>query len=77
MTYLVELPVTADGGPAEIVKVQISGPTDGLVKVARPGQVVARATRSLGEMPAGVPNAYNRVRLPRCFLGRKDPALHR
>jgi Trypsin-co-occurring domain 1 len=62
MTYLVELPVTADGEQAEVVKVEIGGPVEGLVKVARPGQVVARATRSLGEMLAGIrPVAENFV----------------
>ncbi|WP_232247311.1 CU044_2847 family protein [Kitasatospora azatica] len=36
------------------MKASIETMPDGLVKVARPGQVVARATRSLGEMVAGV-----------------------
>jgi hypothetical protein len=62
MAYLVELPVTTEGGPAEVVKVQLSGPPDGLVKATRPGQVVARASRSLGEMLAGIrPVAENFV----------------
>jgi hypothetical protein len=54
MTYLVELPVTPDGGPPKIVKVEVAGPAEGLVRAARPGQVVARASRSLGEMLAGI-----------------------
>jgi hypothetical protein len=54
MAYLVELPVGAADGSADIVKVQIEQTGDGLVKVARPGQVVARASRSLGEMLAGI-----------------------
>ncbi|MEV0402332.1 CU044_2847 family protein [Actinoallomurus sp. NPDC050550] len=54
MAYLVELPVTVNGESAEVVKVQIAESADGLVKAARPGQVVARATRSLGEMLAGI-----------------------
>jgi hypothetical protein len=54
MAYLVELPVTASDGSAEVVKVEVSGPVDGLVKVARPGQVVARATRSMQDMLASV-----------------------
>lgn len=54
MAYLVELPIgSADGGP-EVVRVEIEQAADGLVQVARPGQVVARATRSMGEMLAGV-----------------------
>ncbi|MHC0433561.1 CU044_2847 family protein [Streptomyces sp. O3] len=62
MAYLVELPVTVAGGPPEIVKVQIEQAGDGLVQVARPGQVVARATRSLSDMLAGVrPVAQNFV----------------
>ncbi|OKI32429.1 hypothetical protein A6A29_21815 [Streptomyces sp. TSRI0281] len=36
------------------VKVQIDETADGLVQVARPGQVVARATRSLDDMLAGI-----------------------
>jgi hypothetical protein len=54
MAYLVELPVTAQDGSATVVKVEVSGPADGLVKAARPGQVVARAARSMEDMLAGV-----------------------
>lgn len=54
MTYLVELPVTAQTGPPQTLRVEIEGVEEGLVQVARPGQVVARATRSLGEMVAGI-----------------------
>ncbi|WP_219669973.1 CU044_2847 family protein [Streptomyces bambusae] len=66
MAYLVELPVSvADAGGAprtDVVKVEIEQVADGLVEVARPGQVVARATRSLGDMLAGVrPIAQNFV----------------
>ncbi|MFE0806502.1 CU044_2847 family protein [Streptomyces sp. NPDC058794] len=56
MTYVVELPL--DDGPdgaARAVKVEVQEkPGDGLVKVARPGQVVARASRSMGEMLSGL-----------------------
>lgn len=64
MAYVVELPLDGDGdGPDQVVKVEIEQkPADGLVKVARPGQVVARATRTMGEMLAGVrPVAQNLV----------------
>lgn len=55
MRYLVELPIAGGGVEAQVVKVAISeAGGDGLVKVARPGQVVARATRSLGEMLGSV-----------------------
>ena len=54
MTYLVELPVSAGDGPLRTVKVAIEHTEDGLVEVARPGQVIARASRSLGEMLAGI-----------------------
>jgi len=56
MSYVVEVPVNGDGGdPDEVIKVAIEEtPPDGLVEVARPGQVVARATRSLGDLVAGV-----------------------
>jgi hypothetical protein len=40
--------------PRQIVGVEIEQAADGLVKVSRPGQVVARAARSLGEMLAGI-----------------------
>lgn len=52
MAYLVELPL--GGASAETVRVAIEEPAEGLVEVARPGQVVARASRSLGELLAGV-----------------------
>ncbi|WP_408994269.1 CU044_2847 family protein [Streptomyces sp. 1268] len=62
MTYLVELPVSGADGRTEVVKVRVEAEGDGLVRVARPGQVVARATRSLGEMVASVrPVAQNFV----------------
>ncbi|MGW7442751.1 CU044_2847 family protein [Kitasatospora sp. NPDC054795] len=54
MAYLVELPVGPGGGIPDIVRIEIEQASEGLVQVARPGQVVARATRSLGEMLAGV-----------------------
>ncbi|MFE0464368.1 CU044_2847 family protein [Kitasatospora sp. NPDC058965] len=55
MTYLVELPIGGAGDPSELVQVEIDqAGSDGLVQVARPGQVVARATRSMGEMLAGI-----------------------
>ncbi|GHJ39786.1 CU044_2847 family protein [Streptomyces sp. TS71-3] len=56
MAYVVEVPVAGDeGAPDGVIKVAIEeAPQDGLVKVARPGQVVARATRSLGDLLAGV-----------------------
>jgi len=49
MTYLVELPVGGGDGPSGSVKVEIEPVDGGLVDVARPGQVVARASRSLSE----------------------------
>lgn len=64
VAYLVELPLGgANGQPAGAVRVAIEEqPGDGLVQVARPGQVVARATRSLGELLSGVrPVAENFV----------------
>ncbi|MET9319092.1 CU044_2847 family protein [Streptomyces sp. NPDC003038] len=67
MAYLVELPVSVGDGAAgarrtDLVKVEVEQTADGLVQVARPGQVVARATRSLGDMLAGVrPIAQNFV----------------
>lgn len=54
MRYLVELPVGAAGAPPQTVSVEIEQVADGLVDVAQPGKVVARATRSLGEMLAGI-----------------------
>lgn len=51
MAYLVELPVVGNGDSAGVVKVQIiDDEAEGVVRVARPGQVVVRATRSLKEM---------------------------
>ncbi|KOV68767.1 CU044_2847 family protein [Streptomyces sp. MMG1121] len=64
MAYLVELPLGAAGGqPQDTVRVAITEqPADGLVQVARPGQVVARASRSLAELLSGVrPVAENFV----------------
>ncbi|MEU9707576.1 CU044_2847 family protein [Streptomyces sp. NPDC047967] len=62
MTYLVELPVCGTDGRTEVVKVRVEAEGEGLVRVARPGQVVARATRSLGEMVTSVrPVAQNFV----------------
>jgi hypothetical protein len=64
VAYLVELPLGGAGGePGETVRVAIEEqPVDGLVQVARPGQVVARATRSLRELLSGVrPVAENFV----------------
>ncbi|MFE9427579.1 CU044_2847 family protein [Kitasatospora sp. NPDC006697] len=63
MTYLVELPIGGAGGATELLKVEVEpAGSDGLVQVARPGQVIARATRSLGEMLAGIrPVAENFV----------------
>ncbi|MFI5523741.1 CU044_2847 family protein [Streptomyces platensis] len=56
MTYVVELPLDEKGDAStQVVKVEIrEKPGDGLVKVSRPGQVAARATRSLSEMLSGV-----------------------
>jgi hypothetical protein len=56
MGYLVGLPVTAVDGAVrpEAVKVEIKETADGLLEAARPGQVVARATRALGDLLAGV-----------------------
>jgi hypothetical protein len=54
MRYLVDLPVGAAGAPGQTVSVQVEQVADGLVDVSRPGQAVARATRSLGEMLAGI-----------------------
>ena len=54
MTYLVELPVGEADGLPQTVAVEVEQVEDGLVNVARPGEVVARAGRSLGEMVAGI-----------------------
>jgi hypothetical protein len=52
--YLVELPVGGADGPVQVVGVEIEHAAEGLVKVSRPGQVVARAAHSLGEMLAAI-----------------------
>lgn len=49
-----ELPVAGSDGSAVTVGVEIEQAADSLVKISRPGQVVARATHSLGEMLAGI-----------------------
>ena len=54
MKYLVELPAGGQDGPPQIVGVEVEQEADGLVKVSRPGQVVARAARSLSEMLTGI-----------------------
>ncbi|GAA2811894.1 CU044_2847 family protein [Kitasatospora aburaviensis] len=54
MAYLVELPVGSVDGNPDVVRVEIEQVAEGLVQVARPGQVVARATRSMGDMLAAV-----------------------
>ncbi|MFF4528466.1 CU044_2847 family protein [Streptomyces sp. NPDC001407] len=54
MAYLVELPVAAADGLPDVVRVEIVEVGEGLVQVARPGRIVARATRSLGDMLAGI-----------------------
>jgi len=60
--YLVELPVGDVDGQPQVVAVEVEQGGDGLVQVARPGEVVARAGRSLSEMLAGVrPIAENFV----------------
>ncbi|MFF3718708.1 CU044_2847 family protein [Streptomyces prasinus] len=60
MAHLIELPVSA--GMPDMVQVQIEEVTDGLVQVARPGRVAARAARSLDDMLAGIrPVAENFV----------------
>ncbi|MFR0359468.1 CU044_2847 family protein [Streptomyces sediminimaris] len=64
MEFLVEVPVARNAARGdEIIKVAIeAAEPEGLVQVARPGQVVARAGRSLGELVAGVrPVAQNFV----------------
>jgi hypothetical protein len=54
VSYLVELPVGEANGRPLMVGVEIAQVEDRLVKVARPGEVVARAGRSLGEMLVGI-----------------------
>ncbi|MEV7930493.1 CU044_2847 family protein [Kitasatospora sp. NPDC088779] len=57
-----ELPVGAAEGSLDVVKIEIDQADDGLVKVARPGQVVVRATRSPSDMSSGIrPVAWNVV----------------
>ncbi|GAA2218301.1 hypothetical protein GCM10010360_38380 [Streptomyces nogalater] len=46
--YVVELPVGPDA--ADVVKVEIREVDQGIQQVSRPGQVVARASQSLGDM---------------------------
>ncbi|MFF9108610.1 hypothetical protein [Streptomyces sp. NPDC014805] len=50
---------------------EIEDTDGGLVQVARPGQVVARATRSLNEMPGHCARGPHRRRRP---PGRRRPA---
>ncbi|WP_308307494.1 CU044_2847 family protein [Streptomyces sp. ISL-10] len=45
---------TADAATSDVIRVEIEKTPDGLVKVARPGHVVARASQSLGDMVAGI-----------------------
>ncbi|WKD31281.1 CU044_2847 family protein [Streptomyces xanthophaeus] len=55
MVLHVELPIDGAGGPPDVVRVEVvETGEDGLVRVARPGQVMARASRSLGEMVTGI-----------------------
>ncbi len=54
MSYLIELPVAGSDESAQIVRIEVKHVADGLVKVSRPGQVVAKATRTLTEMLADV-----------------------
>ncbi|MFI2207499.1 CU044_2847 family protein [Streptomyces sp. NPDC020192] len=54
MKHLVEMPINTASGPTQIVQVEIEHAPVGPVKVSRPGQVVARATHTLGEMLAGI-----------------------
>ncbi|MER6255214.1 CU044_2847 family protein [Streptomyces sp. NPDC001584] len=55
MVFHVELPIGGAGGPQDVVRVEVvETGEDGLVRVARPGQVMARASRSLGEMVTGI-----------------------
>ncbi|MFI5527869.1 CU044_2847 family protein [Kitasatospora sp. NPDC051853] len=54
MSYFVELPLDSVDETAEAVRAMIEKAGEGLVEVARPGQVVARVPRSPGEMLVGV-----------------------
>ncbi|MFJ6053974.1 CU044_2847 family protein [Streptomyces sp. NPDC092307] len=50
-----ELPIGGADGPQDVVRVEVvETGEDGLVRVARPGQVMARASRSLAEMVTGI-----------------------
>ena len=49
-----ELEVAAEGDSTRTVEVEVEQVSDGLVDVSRPGQAIARATRSLGEMLGGI-----------------------
>ncbi|PWK65049.1 hypothetical protein BCL76_11336 [Streptomyces sp. CG 926] len=53
--YHVELPIGGADGPQDVVRVEVvETGEDGLVRVARPGQVMVRASRSLAEMVTGI-----------------------
>ena len=54
MKQLVELPVGVKDGQEQTVQVEIEQFVDGLADVSRPGRMVAQATRSLGDMLAGI-----------------------
>lgn len=54
MKYLVELPVGVPGGKEVTVGVEIEQVADGLVDVSRPGQVIAHAQQTLGQMLGGI-----------------------
>ncbi|MFI7174610.1 CU044_2847 family protein [Streptomyces spororaveus] len=55
MVYHVELPIGGAAEPQDVVRVEVvETGEDGLVRVARPGQVMARASRSLAEMVTGI-----------------------
>ncbi|MFC6136450.1 CU044_2847 family protein [Streptomyces spororaveus] len=50
-----ELPIGGAAEPQDVVRVEVvETGEDGLVRVARPGQVMARASRSLAEMVTGI-----------------------
>jgi len=50
VTYLVEVP-TGDGATVSVAVREVD---EGVVRAARPGQVVARASRTLDDMVAGL-----------------------
>jgi hypothetical protein len=54
MKQVVELPVDAKDGQRQTVQVQIEQVGEGLADVSRSGRLAARATRSLGDMLAGI-----------------------